>query len=398
MVCDSGFLAINVKSFMKRVFANLVVFASLCVPLAGMVGDARAQTTVCAKLSAQLQSLEQAGNTVRASGATLQYQRAIEQQRVELDRTMAYARSLGCGGRVLIFDAGPAACLPLNSQIRSMQANIAQLQAQLDRVQGGSSSVAGQRAQIVAALQEYACDGYAQQPRNLQPQQQAVAPPQERRAERPQNFFGWLFGGEEEMLSDQYARAHPSQEDPNAIGEGGGFGGSGYRTLCVRMCDGYYFPVNFSTSSAQFERDERLCQSQCPGTEVALYVHRNPGQEVSEAVSLNGQSYSGLPNAFRYRQSFDSSCSCRGANQSWLEALAGADNNLGQRGDIVVTEKKSDELARPKGAQASAAKASSPAASPASLPQLDGPRKQVAMPDGSKKTIRLVGPLFFPAQ
>ena len=25
-----------------------------------------------------------------------------------------------------------------------------------------------------------------------------------------------------------------------------------YRTLCVRMCDGFYFPISYATSSSQF--------------------------------------------------------------------------------------------------------------------------------------------------
>ena len=66
--------------------------------------------------------------------------------------------------------------------------------------------------------------------------------------------------------------------------------GSGtYRTVCVRTCDGYYFPISYSTVPTKFSEDERLCQRLCPATEVALYSHRNPGEDVTQAVSSSGQ-------------------------------------------------------------------------------------------------------------
>jgi hypothetical protein len=43
---------------------------------------------------------------------------------------------------------------------------------------------------------------------------------------------------------------------------------------------------------------------------VSLYIHRNPGEEVDTMVSLAGARYASLPTAFKYRTSFDGSCSC----------------------------------------------------------------------------------------
>jgi hypothetical protein len=90
--------------------------------------------------------------------------------------------------------------------------------------------------------------------------------------------------------------------------DGGGFGA--YRTLCVRTCDGYYFPISFSTLPAKFSADAAMCQQMCPGTEAALYIHRNPGEDTSEMVSLDGMPYTALPTAFRYRQEYDRACTC----------------------------------------------------------------------------------------
>ena len=57
-----------------------------------------------------------------------------------------------------------------------------------------------------------------------------------------------------------------SDEGDAPRGPGNQFGNlpfATYRTLCVRLCDGYYFPVSFSTLPNHFQRDAELCQSRC---------------------------------------------------------------------------------------------------------------------------------------
>ncbi|MGQ7794482.1 DUF2865 domain-containing protein [Faunimonas sp. B44] len=98
---------------------------------------------------------------------------------------------------------------------------------------------------------------------------------------------------------------------PDAAEPRQSFAGRGtYRTLCVRSCDGYYFPVSFATGRENFTRDLDACQALCPGTRVDLFYHPNPGTESEAMVSLAGVPYSELPNAFKYRKTFDKSCSC----------------------------------------------------------------------------------------
>ena len=49
-----------------------------------------------------------------------------------------------------------------------------------------------------------------------------------------------------------------------------------YRTLCVRLCDGYYFPISFSATRDRFARDAKTCETSCGG-QARLFVYRNPG-------------------------------------------------------------------------------------------------------------------------
>jgi Protein of unknown function (DUF2865). len=85
------------------------------------------------------------------------------------------------------------------------------------------------------------------------------------------------------------------------------FASGAYRTLCVRACDGYYFPLSFATGPRGFGRDEAICRQN--GADFSLYVHRNPGQDSIEAVSLReGTPYRSLPTALAYRKRFDPAC------------------------------------------------------------------------------------------
>jgi hypothetical protein len=104
--------------------------------------------------------------------------------------------------------------------------------------------------------------------------------------------------------------------------EGGFFGGGGgagygasqyatYRTLCVRLCDGYYFPVSFATLPNRFQQDADVCQSKCAAP-VELYYHPNPGGAMEQAVAASSQEpYTKLRTAFRYRKEFVQGCSCK---------------------------------------------------------------------------------------
>jgi hypothetical protein len=169
----------------------------------------------------------------------------------------------------------------------------------------------------------------------------------------------------------------------------------------VRTCDGYYFPISFSTSPTRFPEDEQTCQKLCPATEAVLYTHRNPGEDVAQAVSSSGRIYRDLPNAFRYRREFIASCSCKQAGQTWAEALGQTKDSTVERGDIVVTEERAKALSQPRpenpnrsGSRPDARKptANMPLAAPSDAADPAAP----AQP--GKRSVRTVGPTFIPAQ
>lgn len=83
-----------------------------------------------------------------------------------------------------------------------------------------------------------------------------------------------------------------------------------YRTVCVRACDGFYFPISSSAKRGDLEQHAQACQALCPGQQVSLYYYNPSEDDPSNAVSLTGDRYSSSPNAFAYRNSFNPSCGC----------------------------------------------------------------------------------------
>ena len=48
---------------------------------------------------------------------------------------------------------------------------------------------------------------------------------------------------------------------------------------------------------------QQQCQSNCAAP-AELYVYRNPGQDIEQAISLNGSAYMDLPVALNYRKEY----------------------------------------------------------------------------------------------
>lgn len=85
-------------------------------------------------------------------------------------------------------------------------------------------------------------------------------------------------------------------------------GSGGYRTLCVRSCDGYYFPINFSAGRDRFKIDDAYCKQLYGDGRAELFIHRN-SEDSQQAVSLDGKrKLADQPFAFAYRASYNPAC------------------------------------------------------------------------------------------
>ncbi|RIA47551.1 DUF2865 domain-containing protein [Dichotomicrobium thermohalophilum] len=180
-------------------------------------------------------------------------------------------------------------CVELDREARKAQRQVNSLRDRIDRIRR-SGSAQSRQDELIAELARYGCgEDYERQ----------------YEARRP-SFFSF-FDDRGPSVREPRQRRSPS-ELPFAT----------YRTMCVRQCDGYYFPVSFSTLPSQFQADEAQCQQRCAAP-TELFVYRNPGEDVESMVSLEGKPYTELKNAWLYRKKFIDGCSCDAAEYSEAE-------------------------------------------------------------------------------
>jgi hypothetical protein len=81
------------------------------------------------------------------------------------------------------------------------------------------------------------------------------------------------------------------------------------RTLCVRTCDGYYFPLNYRVSASRVKTDAATCQAMYGGEPTAASLFVQKGDDVADARSPDGkQRYGDQVYAFLYRQTYNPAC------------------------------------------------------------------------------------------
>ncbi|MBR1224628.1 MULTISPECIES: DUF2865 domain-containing protein [unclassified Bradyrhizobium] len=333
---------------------------------------------ICIRLEGQLAAVDRgaSGGDPAKEEQIRRYQEAATKQQAELDRVTMQAKRMGCesSGFFSLFNGQSAQCGPVNNQIQQMRGNLEQMTTSLERLRSGGIGGAdreNQRRSVLTALAQNNCG----------PQYAAAA-------RSGGSFIDNLFG---------------NNTIPPPSADLGAPSGT-FRTVCVRTCDGAYFPVSFATYQARFQDDEKTCKALCPATEASLFTFRNPGEDINQAVSVSGQPYSSLPNAFKFRTEFNPSCACKAAGQTWSDALKSIDEKAAaeQQGDIIVTEesaKRMQQRAMPQQKTAPVAKkgtapAGTTAAAPA--PATPAPAAESTGATDEKKPIRTVGPTFIP--
>ncbi len=378
--------------------ALLAIVAALAV--CSLPDTAGAQTRVCRDLENRLASTNAGGSSARAR----QYDKAIETQRAQIAKAERQQRRAGSGGGFFSRGNPGRACQSLANTLERMHANLASLERKHRQIGGGST--AG-RARLLAAIDANGC---RERPR--------MARSEAADAGRSRNLFDQLFGGraEEEHRERETRRFPLDDEDRRRIVVRRGNlieiqpqQSGTFRTLCVRTCDGYFFPVAYSTRADDLDRDAAACSAMCPGAEVELYMHRTPGEETDQMVSMSGMPYTQLPTAFSYREAGyqrPSGCSCAAA--SGFSILAGetppshADPVAAPVPTIPMPLSRPDPAADPEtianregGLDVAAIRRllGTRGAGSGITASVAGPRK---LPPPGERTVRVVGPAFLP--
>ncbi|WP_412049195.1 DUF2865 domain-containing protein [Hoeflea sp. Naph1] len=282
---------------MRRVWFRSPLLVLAFVLAGAGVAEASA---VCTRLKAQLASV----STKDGSSANFRrYAEAVTKQGQQIRQVRADLGRFGCTSGSFIVRGGKnaKACAKLTAAHTKMRANIRALERKRDSYSRNDRNTA--RRRIQAALQANDCDG-----KRASIQAAALKGENDRKRAKSPGLVAVLgnSGGDTVKASNQ-ARTR-IQVEPRASRSGN------YRTLCVRSCDGFFFPVSSSASPSDFARDERTCQMMCPGTKTALYFHAANGQESEEMVSARSHApYTDMPNAFAYRTAkapMSKACSC----------------------------------------------------------------------------------------
>ena len=245
-----------------------MIFALLCLTAFGPMTYAHANTQQCNALKRQLTSIPR-GNSANYH----KYDKAAKRQASELAKAKRLRSRANCN-----FLSG-GKCSALRNSIRKMESNHRKLISTRNRFGNTGSSKRTSIQRKIAALR---CGSTSKSVKASTKKRSKI-----------------IVRGRDSL--------RPSLSTAPKLG--------GFRTMCVRTCDGYYFPVSHASTTSQLPRDQSICNALCPASETRLYVHRNADQETEDMVSLRGEPYTALPAAFKYRtQARNPLCTCGAAN------------------------------------------------------------------------------------
>lgn len=277
----------------------MTLMAAAC--LMADVTAAHAQAAQCRQLAAALQQFERNADFRRVGGNSQAAQQAARDVQAMESR---YVRD-GCNDDAKAGRPQTQACRQIGREVLRLREVAADVARQVET----ANAIAGQREAILQEMARFGCgaDGSSA---TFTTQRQAL--------------FDRVFGSTSE-----------GDFSNGQMVDGGDYWGyQGYqtvRTVCVRLSDGYFWPISYSTLPDYVGEDAQQCQQSCPTTPVELYFYDNPGQEPEQMRNMSGQPYTALSSAFRYREELDTSpgASCKIAPQTdgRLEAVTAADGS-----------------------------------------------------------------------
>jgi hypothetical protein len=263
----------------------LLVLASLCVMLD--VNTAYAQSSQCRQLERTLRQFDR-NSDFRQMGGNSQAARQLQQQVQSAESR--YVRD-GCNDDAKAGRTLTPHCQQVAQDVLRLRDDYAQVSQSVDT----ANAVAGQREAILQEMARFGCDAGS-----------SASVTNDR-----QSTFERIFG----------TTSEGDFTNGDLVDGGDYWGYQGYstvRTVCVRLSDGYFWPISYATLPDYVVNDAQTCQAGCPTTPVALYFYDNPGQEPEQMRNIYGEPYTALPSAFKYRTEVDTSpsASCKVAPQS----------------------------------------------------------------------------------
>ncbi len=362
---------------------NRTLALTLLLAALGSAPSTQAQESArCADLRAQI---ARAG----ADATARRYRAAAEKLRGEYAKLAAKGRALGCDREPFLFfgDPPPPQCGPLNARINALRGNIE-----------ANERAASDDSQRLALSSRYdaECRNAARRP----------GP-----GDEPKNFFEELFGidasEEPPELRQQTPRDSGIPPEPWLVEEEKESQLGGSTAICVRDCDGGFFPAGFYANNSNLDDLDRLCKALCPNASVKLYT-RSQWRSLDDAKSIDGARYAEHPNAYKFQTSYDPACGCKPPNKSWVEVLADAEAILAERyaKDRLVTEEQAAEMSLPlKSGEIRASKHSQRSGGAAPPPVTQKPTvrfdngaddtavyKEVTGSDGVTRRVRVIAP------
>lgn len=304
-------LALLLKSFkpVSTLFALCLAISVTSSPAASQQGDPSRQA-YCLNLESKLARLMQGSGVANIDRGKLRtnirnVERIYHRLNSEAERRNCYS--------YFLFSKElrrTPRCIRIDRKIRDAKNQLARLNDELHRSANSRQYDDERKNELISALARNRC--------GVQYEREA------RRRNSFENWFGdGFFGGTQRNrdygIEDQFKFAT-------------------HRTLCVRLCDGYYFPLSFATTTNRFLQDASVCQSRCAAP-AELYTHPNPGGDAEQMISIQGEPYEKLKNAFRFRKEFVKGCSCKAAEYD-PALIAANEANKDEPKDAVTGDEK----------------------------------------------------------
>jgi hypothetical protein len=271
--------------------------AMVSVAMFALVEPAAAEAA-CVQLEAELASVASGQDN---SSLVRTYDGAISTQLDQIEIARAQASDAGCG-----FGAEARRCATLESTVKQMGGNLAALERERKRIAGSTKR---SKSELLAALDANGCsreainglpagtgdarDAVMLAPGPLEPAEPEITiigiEPETETDGPHQNPLSRMLDAAERGETPEGFFSDPPRQT--------------YRTMCVRACDGYFYPMSYAVTASEFERDEKRCEASCPGVTMELYYGETGVDDAARMQSTKSSKfYADLPAAFLHQK------------------------------------------------------------------------------------------------